>query len=378
MNATGSYKEHRPEWLRSLDRRTLRFREQKASRLEAIAQARQKKAAEAGQFADVRWHRSRAEGQLHRIERVARCSESKLELECMACGVVENKPARCRCGLACVSCRGRIAMEKRSRFRDAREIVVEAARRAGLLIGYKRYSEKLVTLTMPHDHCHGIRERIDIVRKAWPKFLKRFNGWLRKEGALDRSHWYRTLEWTPGSDGQGHPHLHIWTLCPYLVMNDVVAWWHSALIAAGFTDSPRPSVNVQEVSNGPSAALEVIKYLTKDIVSGGLIDPAKYALVYEALDGTRVTQASRGFMALAKREATGCQHCGAQKMCRVTVLHPQAPPQPSMDAENQQTQRSDQSSLSLHERLKKTCSGCGLSPVGEDGKCPACGASKLK
>lgn len=49
---------------------------------------------------------------------------------------------------------------------------------------------------------------------------------------------------------------------------------------------------------------EVIKYLFKDTVGGGRekVDPQEYATVYEAFDGARTTQGSRGLMCLADRE----------------------------------------------------------------------------
>jgi hypothetical protein len=85
-----------------------------------------------------------------------------------------------------------------------------------------------------------------------------------------------------------------------------------ALLVRRFGESV-PSVDVREVRDGEGSAREVIKYLTKDIDSDGRkIAPELYAPVYEALDGSRVTQATTGFMALAvdEREAFICPHCG--------------------------------------------------------------------
>jgi hypothetical protein len=65
-------------------------------------------------------------------------------------------------------------------------------------------------------------------------------------------------------------------------------------------------------------AAELIKYLTKDIAANGAQLPAAlYAQVIIALDAHRQTQASRGFMARAKRTAPPCENCSSPLPKRV-------------------------------------------------------------
>jgi hypothetical protein len=127
--------------------------------------------------------------------------------------------------------------------------------------------------------------------------------------------WFRVLEWTPGeSDDFGHPHLHLWVFSCYLEFDLLRAAWRLALIKAG---GPAELCRIVIVhiaefdARGGRGAQELIKYLTKDIdAKGQKISPHVYAEVYKSFDGRRMTQASRGFMALAEQEAKRCE-CGA-------------------------------------------------------------------
>jgi hypothetical protein len=186
-------------------------------------------------------------------------------------------------------------------------------------------------LTMPHlsaveDDASDervIKWRLKIVAVAWRGFTRMLNKELarRRNGAFAlggrpcNGVWFRALEWTPAADQLGHPHIHIWFFGPYLPHALIEQWWRRALSRALAAPSSLEStvVDVREVRDGEGGAREVIKYLTKDIDSDGRkIAPELYAPVYEALDGSRVTQATTGFMALAvdEREAFICPHCG--------------------------------------------------------------------
>jgi hypothetical protein len=321
---------------------TRNHREQRAKRYEAKASEKELEAKREG-ASDVavrqvgRWYRSRAAGQRARFDRCKECqTDDEVRVVCQGCGLVVENPARCRTHLACVSCRGKIASEKRARFLSARWKVLGAARVGGLLRHDRkggRYSEKLVTLTMPHVERLGVRERIDTIKAAWPIFLKQFNVWLRGRHAAERSHWLRNFEWTPGEDEKGHPHIHFWFFGPYLPAKEESAarvkyWWRIALMRVGLTREETESMlypDVRAIRDGEAGAAEVVKYMTKDLVKSRdgkgkpeLIAPARYAPVYESLDGKRVTQGSRGFLKLADK-AKSCGGCGATGMFRVKV-----------------------------------------------------------
>jgi len=191
-----------------------------------------------------------------------------------------------------------------------------------------RHSEKLLTLTLPHLPEHGVRQRIELVKSAWPYFLKSLNAYLRERG--ESAEWLRSVEWTLGSDEQGHPHMHVWFFGPWLPHkpedDQVTAWWRKALVHVGFPRNRLDALMVDlravrsgRVDEGGDIVTEVVKYMTKDIVAPGEhVAPETYAKVYEAFDGRRTLQASRGFMALADKPVC-CRECGAEASLRVQV-----------------------------------------------------------
>lgn len=306
------------EWVDRLGQHTKVHREERAKHFDDRARRRERAARIAGlKESDVldagRWSRDRARGQRERPERVQECRKTRVvRISCGACNAVTEHPGRCRVALFCVSCRGKIASEKRARFHRARLVVLDTASAAGLLSHDRcggRYSEKLVTLTAPACVDASIRGRIDIVRDAWKYFLKDFNGWLRERDANRDAHWFRNFEWTPGADHRGHPHIHFWFFGPYLPRDFIETWWLDALRCVG-RPVAKVIVDIRAVTDGESGANEVIKYITKDITEDGeKIDPELFAEVYAALDGARTTQASRGFLKLGHREAC-CLTCG--------------------------------------------------------------------
>jgi hypothetical protein len=203
------------------------------------------------------------------------------------------------------------------------------------------WSEKLVTLTVPHFVELGVLERVHFLRAAWKHFVRRWSKhWKKHEDAKrwcdddGRSlvRWFRNVEWTTGEedDAKGHPHIHLWFLGPYLPgakaserlegRNLIKNLWGDALAAAaadvdvltmGSGDRvliahvaracASPVVDVRRCDPGPSSAKEVIKYLFKDLnASGHRLDPQLWAKVFEAFDGTRTTQGSRGLATLGR------------------------------------------------------------------------------
>jgi hypothetical protein len=268
------------------------------------------------------WHEARARGARERPDRVDKCGrDGVFEVTCFACEKMHARPARCDCGLLCTTCRGHRKVDLQQHFMRSRAEVMARALRAGVLrksLPGGRYTEKFLTLTVPHEGL-DLGERIDVAFDAWRRFapkLRRFmreheERHLRREPGEDgaRSWWYfRRFEWTPGTDGQGHPHFHLWLLCPYLPHDTVRSWWQQALSQAKKADGTRAYargsvdtviVDVRQCHGDVSK--ELIKYITKDWHEGSRLAPHVYARVFEALDGRRLTQASRGFMGLGER-----------------------------------------------------------------------------
>jgi hypothetical protein len=312
-----------------------------------------------------RWHRQRARGQRERFERVDGCRRFVgVQLLCEACGTFRDEPARCRTALACTSCRGKIAYEKIAELSRSRQAALRYCAKRGLLRHNRRggrWSEKLTTLTVPHLDVHDIGTRISFARDCWRRFGRAFRKWLREhadnvrkslrspkktEAILDPhghlySRWLKNIEWTPGDDGSGHPHFHLWFLGPWLPRDLLSNLWRDAMVRASrddpalehMTEEERARVfqyavvDIRQCKPGPTALREVVKYLFLDLIEGDggrtRLPPEQWAQVYEAFDGTRSTQGTPGLMLLAKREAgeaeTGARcACGAVGCWKIT------------------------------------------------------------
>lgn len=200
----------------------------------------------------VRWHRSRAEGQRERFARVRGCGGRKMVAACRRCGE-EREPVAEGCGVrrVCPRCDVSGAVARRARFGRARGRLMIDAHRYGLGLRYRRggaYSEKMLTLTLPHfgleDASGVVREesrdslhaRIVALFKAWPLFLRRVNAWFRRRGERSVAY-HRAFEWTPGkreSDRDGHPHFHVYFWAPWMPIDLLRAWWAESLREVGW------------------------------------------------------------------------------------------------------------------------------------------------
>jgi hypothetical protein len=329
------------DWLGAVGLFTAEHREARAQRLEQQAkrrraQQRLKGDSEGAVLDAAHWFVARASGQRRRIETVRACGRETLQLTCQACGLTHERPGRCGNALLCVACRTGLATQKRFRFMKAHAIVIAQAVERGLLDPRRRggrFGERFVTLTVPHLIGDSVTTRIARVTRAWPLFLKEFNRELRARD-VRTLHWFRVFEWTPGSDGKGHPHLHFWAFSPYLAHEWLRDLWRQALLKGDCTvEACRDLIVHVEAITAHGGARELVKYMTKDIdANGHKIDPALYAEVYRARDGGRTTQASKGFMKLAEDSGRRCE-CGANLPLRVRRTKP-AQPGESAQAEN--------------------------------------------
>jgi len=227
----------------------------------------------------ARWHQRRSYGQINRFTHVEDCGTQSYWIVCEACSRTKEK------------------------MRDRR-----------------RWSEKLLTLTVPHRREHGSRQRIEIAFRALFLFQKALKKWLRSHDDYELVAWFRTFEWTPGDDGHGHPHFHFWILCPYLDRKFMLRAWAQALRTSGMAGQSAETLilDVRPVDDPHGAAREIIKYLTKDILPGHqLVDPQVFSTVYESLDERRTTQASAGFFRdMDRRASCPCGAVGAFRRCK--------------------------------------------------------------
>jgi hypothetical protein len=351
----------RASWHRLVEAETYDYREEKARGLELVARDRMRRAKLAGKDSHAvseagRWHKSRAQGARFRFASARNCGNGPrgLQLTCQACGLVTDRPLTCGATLVCLSCRGRLQGKRRELIAEGIRELQRRATLAGLLRTNRkggRWSHKMVTLTIPHEPHHTIGDRIEVVHRAWPHFLKAFNAWLRtaapraehcsKDAACGSceaclANWYGSHEWTIGSDERGHPHVHFWFFGPFVDV-DVEELWRSALERVGLPWEGYLDIDVQEARNmtKPGGVYELVKYVVKDIAKDGksFVDAEHFADLYEALDGRRLRRGSAGFIAFCERAkpcACGVVGCRA---ARIVERRPEA--HPSEDVERQ-------------------------------------------
>ena len=338
-----------------------------------------------GSVSAYHWHKSREAGQIEKLERVMLCRTTQITRRCTAC----DKPGpdtELTCGnhRLCLHCRGQRVNRFQRRFRDAQKVALEGLWRDRLKITARRkgnrpdgsprqglrnggeWNEKFLTVTIPHSG--NIRDDVRQIQKGWPKFWRLLKAHVEKDLLADEHPDYRkmlmahmrycrVLEVTPGEDGRGHAHMHLWLVLPF-VHNEVIAhlwgealdWSYKRRLAASnavrlvddlienlpdsrkaFGDQLRsylvtmrgkygqplvavwkPSIDIRKVKSGQVAA-ELCKYLIKDAEkkAGELdyIEPRMFARIYAALEGRRAICSSRGLFIVLESECY-CHDCG--------------------------------------------------------------------
>lgn len=345
----------------------------------------------------AKWHEGRDNGQKYRFRKLQQCGTRVMIAGCGVCGH-ERKPVEEGCGIArlCERCSLRAAKKRRARFGRARRRVSENLKRQGCMRRRKvagkwygaRWSDKMLTLTLPHflrseldedagllafglETCKLLPGEVDTtmarvlaIRAAWPRFaakLRKYWSQAQRRAAKDKKPpvmvmWkdgkaappplHRAFEWTPGSDGLGHPHYHVWMLCPWLDSGMVAAMWTEALREVGVPIEGRAIVTLQRFRDfnfsavgelmkggvndrkalewsrlyagtarrahrrgGPANAFE---YADGWTIADAIVDarPEVVASLYCALEKMRLTQASAGFF--AEDDPPHCAGCFSQ------------------------------------------------------------------
>jgi hypothetical protein len=339
---------------------------------------------EADALASAHWYEGRAGAQVPRFDTVRGCGTRKLHVTCRPCKTELCAPIPCRCGVVrvCAACADEIALKREKRIADGRSAAILVADELGLFKagrdGLGAWSEKMLTLTVPHveladvaplSHvakaCEGfglattIAARIAALRLAWPRFMRTLRRFIAKHEGKTRAkafRYFRFLEWTRGSDGQGHPHFHVYLLSPFLNQQMLVSMWTRALEAVGVGDAlmsscrrcvenpeapcaarPHAVVEIKRLYGyKPQQLRELIKRGDRKAIEcrlGPLVGPdavTNYANgwtmadafddladeqtieakrdVYVALEGRRMAQGARGFLLPKRRPA--CAWCG--------------------------------------------------------------------
>lgn len=185
--------------------------------------------------------------------------------------------------------------------------------------------------------------RVGIHRRDGAPDLERFDAEETGDYELplaDVLSYFRVLEWTPGADGKGHPHVHVWLFSQYLDQAMLERLWREAWIHvqrarlhgkdfAGPVEEARTIVYIEKCHEGIER--ELVKYLTKDWETSGpgeapkRADPEVFAEVYAALNGKRRRQSSAGFSMWAVEALNECEDCGfsaaRNRWNRVDITH---------------------------------------------------------
>ena len=337
-----------------------------------------------------KWHESRANGIEQVFERVEECGgafEAVARCTSPACRTARSSdseagvirvPLGCSSRFFCDTCKTRIAVRFRREFQAARLGVIWAAQLQGRHSRWRpkfgpeaRLSERLVTLTAPH--VGTAVERVKWLFKAWPRFLRAWNGYIRDQlgetectvgakrgdgnlttlpfdrdgqpigtgqwvgpGKDDREarclvralcHETRVFEWTKGDDGNGHPHFHLWAFGPFMPQELIESWWREAWQWASGHAVNTIMVDVRKVvgdtvdardadgnpiigDDGRPTKAQVANELIKYLTKDWGAEPEVFALIYAELFERRARQTSRGFSQFSVAEVRICEDCG--------------------------------------------------------------------
>jgi hypothetical protein len=374
----------RAEWLEHLEAATRGIRAQRAAYWrskgqERIAERLLKRGVPEG-AAELQakghpgtpWHAARARGAAARFEAVRECGlVSALVERCPGCGQRSELRLRCSDRFFCGNCRKSAGRAYRDQFRRQAAGLIQCAEVEGLVYrrdrnrtaaasarGLELLSERLVTFTAPHLEADTVAQRILRMREAWKRFVRvlaadtrrRFRGALvlktyegqRMVNRRQLTQWIAVNEWTPGADGKGHPHVHLWHFGAFLPHEWLCEQWAICLQAADGAIARhardmaergevfRPIVDVRAVRGGfvdevtgagaktgkrVKIDREIYKYLTKDWADtdqNRRVDPAVYAEVYAAFLGRRMRQSSAGFRDWSLPKHRECPCCAFQ------------------------------------------------------------------
>ena len=156
----------------------------------------------------------------------------------------------------------------------------------------------------------------------------------------DMLSYLHVFEWTPGADGLGHPHMHVWIFSRYIEQALLERLWREAYAHVSETpleDIGKLVVDIRQAK--PDVAHELVKYMTKDweISDTGAkrAAPEVFAQVYAELCDKRLqlgTRSREGVPVLQLRVRAGplgprrhCARFGRRRALRIGGrAHPRA------------------------------------------------------
>lgn len=290
------------------------------------------------------WHRARVEGQEKRFERIAECGAVRWMLERHDGQGTTARPlkSRCDCWRICRGCLDRRKWKLSTGIMQQREraFALHARQRARWYGGAEgRWSERLLTLTVPHGDSPGSDARM--LTRGWRELSRRIARHMREDrGAAVSPVWVRAMEVAPSQAG-GHAHLHVWWFGPFIDHAWLRATWGAILERMGakvprvvYSEALRKSVDkrfkvwvrtrrgqhgrslptvpwpVVDVRSGRDAGaaqyaqkVGVVLYVSKGAKEATeRLHPLHAATVYEALESARCVQWCRGWAPPRRRE----------------------------------------------------------------------------
>lgn len=311
--------EERAKWLEKMDWLTSPVRWRQAVRMQA-------RGVGAGGVVGP-WHRTRARAQARRFERLRECG-TETGLHWVDGDTGKSFPHVTRCGLwrLCSKCRQRRQSRLTESVRAQRLLALYAYRRER----HQRYrgsegrwGERLVTLTVPHSG--DVARDVETIVRAWRAIEAPWRRHLKERGCVEKQAYLRAIETTAGRHREGHAHLHIWLVGPYIDHAMLRAWWGAALEREGYVVPRRPLEQVLgrsgdrarvgqwlaryastgvpwpvvDVRRGSDRAAYVVKSaMATYVVKGTRVerqDPELAARTYAALEGRRVVQWASGW-----------------------------------------------------------------------------------
>jgi len=185
------------------------------------------------------WHVSRETGQAERFQRIRECGKPWAVFR----GVTESGKSvertlekHCDCWRICAKCLERRKFRLREGIIKQRKLALNMHKKqmSRVYSGKEgRWTEKLITLTVPHSDSPGSDARL--MTRAWRIVSKKLTEHLKLDRECERAPvWVRALEIAPGQSG-GHAHIHLWFFGPYIEHAWLRAIWGDALKKCGIT-----------------------------------------------------------------------------------------------------------------------------------------------
>ena len=279
------------------------------------------------------WHFVRIVGQAQRFDRVRQCgTASNMEWHDEETGKTMPHAHRCGHWRVCRRClkRRQKALGEGVQAQRALALAVYRDRLNKHYAGQEgRWSERLVTLTIPHSGDLG--RDVKALPEAWRLVEAPWRRHLRARGLRESQVYVRAIEVASG----GHAHLHVWVLGPYVEHAVLRSWWGAALEKLGYevprkahaevvadardtrtgrwlrgykhAGVPWPVVDVRGGRGGAAQyAVKVCGAISRYATEGedySELAPVHASRVYEALEGVRVTQWARGWAPRRDRSA---------------------------------------------------------------------------